>query len=179
MENWQAIPGYPGYEVSDLGRIRSMDREIICSNGVRKHYKGRTLKPVTDGTGYQNVVLCSADSQKVTRIHRLVLSVFVGAPAEGEEACHNNGNKTDNRLSNLRWDTRSGNFSDKYRHGTHNQGERHSVAKLKDQDAYWIYRLCVHGLSQRSVAEHFSVSEATVSNIVKGKSWKHIDRRAA
>lgn len=118
-EAWKAIPGYEGlYEVSDQGRVRSLDREYVRSDGVATRRRGRTLKPVVNTNGRHQVYLCIPGSkQKPCLVHRLVLEAFVGPCPEGMEACHYNDTFTDNRLCNLRWDTREANTADRIRNG--------------------------------------------------------------
>ncbi len=106
MENWKSITGYPAYKVSDHGRVRS-------SRGV--------LAPWLDGNGRPTVRLYRQGVPREFRVHGLVLTTFVGPKPTGLEACHGDGNPTNNALSNLRWDTRSSNQIDSVRHGTHIQ----------------------------------------------------------
>ena len=119
-EQWRSIPSAPGYEVSDLGRVRGVDR-VVMRGGRPMRVRGRLLAPKMAGRdGRPRVQLGSA-----TRlIHHLVLEAFVGPRPSGTEACHNNGDKLDNRASNLRWDTRSSNMRDTVRHGTHRTARR-------------------------------------------------------
>lgn len=110
-ERWLPVPEYEGlYEVSDLGRVRSV--------GVRRGKSGKVLTP---HTGKHDVKVClSCRGQRRTyRMHTLVLVAFVGPRPPGLEACHLDGDCTNNRLSNLRWDTHLANEQDKSRHGTH------------------------------------------------------------
>lgn len=112
-EQWRPIPGYEGsYEVSDQGRVRSLDRLIIYSNGDRHHTKGRIKSASDNGNGYLTVTLSRHNSDVRRYIHRLVLEAFVGPAPEGMEACHENAKRYDNRLSNLRWDTKIENSKD-------------------------------------------------------------------
>lgn len=116
-ERWLSVVGFEGsYDVSDFGRVRSLDRTL--SDGRR--WSGRMLKLSPDADGYAQVNLCVANVQRVQRVSKLVTEAFHGPKPEGMEACHGNGDPSDNRASNLRWDTRSGNMQDALIHGTHN-----------------------------------------------------------
>jgi len=121
MEEWRPIPGYEGhYEVSKLGQVRSLKRAVIShTDGRTRVFKGRVLKPELRGnTGYLMVSLSKNGVRQKWYVHRLVLLTFKGEPAVGEEACHNNRVRTDNRLDNLRWDTHQANVGDAVEHGT-------------------------------------------------------------
>lgn len=122
IETWLPIPGWEGYyEASDHGRVRSVDRTVVGRWGPRIA-QGHVLAshPLRNG-GYLQVKLCRDGRMKGELVHVLVLSAFTGLRPEGLEACHCNGDRTDNRAANLRWDTRSENMLDKVRHGTHHQ----------------------------------------------------------
>ena len=115
-EKWKAIPGYEGfYEVSDQGRVRSLDR--IVSNGRR--IKGQFLSPSRVRGGHLRVDLRKNGKREYIFVHRLVLLAFVGPCPTGMEACHWNDVPDDNRLENLRWDTSSANSRDASRNGRH------------------------------------------------------------
>lgn len=119
-EEWRDIPGHEGaYEVSDCGRVRSLDRIITTKAGVRKQYQGRVLALNVSPSGHLNVRLGRLGRAKTLRVHRLVLEAFVGPALEGQECCHNDGDPANNNLGNLRWDTKSENALDSVRHGTH------------------------------------------------------------
>ena len=114
-ERWLPVVGYEGlYEVSDLGRVRSLDR---VSNATLR--KGRILRQSKNTQGRFQVGLHRDRRQTSKTVHKLVLEAFVGQAPPGLEACHNNGNHEDNRLENLRWDTKSSNVLDQVRHGQH------------------------------------------------------------
>lgn len=122
-ETWRPIPGYEGsHEASDLGRIRSIDRVVDYGDGRRRRRKGTVLKGTRrHKAGHLYVNLANPDIQGV---HRLVLLAFVGPAPEGMEGCHNDGDATNNRLDNLRWDTRSANNYDRVKHGRHPARQR-------------------------------------------------------
>lgn len=107
-EKWKQIESFDGvYEVSDSGRVRSFKRPSRQGAILSQGWKGN-LK-------YKVVVLSKKGAKTHLKIHRLVLETFIGPCPNGMEACHNNGINTDNRLSNLRWDTHSENLRDKKR----------------------------------------------------------------
>ncbi|KRD36826.1 hypothetical protein ASE27_10240 [Oerskovia sp. Root918] len=114
--SWRPVVGFEGaYEVSDRGRVRSLDRLDSRGNRIR----GRVLRAATKRSGHQHLSLC-VDGKGITLlVHRMVLEAFVGPAPEGMEACHSDGDPANNALSNLRWDSRSENTLDRVRHGTH------------------------------------------------------------
>lgn len=119
-ERWLPIPGYEGfYEVSGHGRVRSLNRTILRSDGVWQPCRGRVLRPGgSNGPGHLFVNLCGMDKRhRVHWVHRLVLQAFVGPCPTGKMCCHWDDGPKNNRLSNLRWDTRSKNVHDAVRNG--------------------------------------------------------------
>ncbi len=109
---WIPIPGHDGYSVSDIGEVMSFKRSRA----------GKLLRQIPATGGYRVVKLGNANNPK--RIHRLVLEAFVGPCPEGMEACHNNDVRQDNRLENLRWDTRSANHIDAVSNGRNRQTQK-------------------------------------------------------
>lgn len=124
-EVWMPIPGYErAYEVSSLGRVRSVDRTIVCNNGVRYPYRGRLMKPTSLPSGHLSVDLSRGGDRQRILVHRLVLTAFVGPCPPGMEGCHNDGDPTNNSPGNLRWDYHQSNMHDKRRHGTDHQANK-------------------------------------------------------
>lgn len=116
-EVWRDIPGFEGfYQVSDHGRVRSMARPDKIG---RIRSKNRILKPFRDKDGYLGVTLCRIGGRHKRKVHRLVLEVFVGPCPDGMECCHSDSSRSNNHLSNLRWDTHSSNIKDAVRRGSH------------------------------------------------------------
>ena len=119
-ERWLPVVGWEGYyEVSNQGRVRSVQREIQFRDGRVFTYESqiRSLTPQVP-YGHLAVGLKRNGSRITVRVHRLVLEAFVGPCPEGMEGCHNDGDASNNALSNLRWDTSSANKQDMIRHGT-------------------------------------------------------------
>lgn len=120
-EEWRPIEGYEGYEVSNYGRVRSVDRTIQRKDGRTQRCKGRMLKPREHEKGYLTVNPCNEDGNKNRYVHRLVLEAFVGKCPDGMETLHIDGDPTNNRVDNLRWGSSSDNPLDIIRHGHHNE----------------------------------------------------------
>lgn len=120
IEEWRDIAGYEGhYQVSDLGRVRSLDRVVIGGRWGKQKRKGIVLKHSSSGTSpYQAVILCVGAKHKRCTVHRLVAVAFLGPCPSGQEVRHGPSGKQDNRLTNLSYGTRSQNQLDRYRDGT-------------------------------------------------------------
>lgn len=117
-EVWCPIPGHVGYEASNLGRARSVTRQLTNCLGVTKTLQGRLLHPILDKqTGYFRVSLGRA--VRPTPVHVWVLTAFVGKCPEGQEGLHENNDKSNNGVLNLSWGTQSNNALDRVRHGVH------------------------------------------------------------
>ncbi len=124
-EEWRPVVGYESrYEVSNKGRVRSLDRTVVTKHGVVKRHRGRIMKlHQTDG-GHHGLRLSGDSGQRLVRVHTLVLEAFVGPRPAGLVGCHNDGNGSNNALSNLRWDTHGENNFDLVRHGVHGQARK-------------------------------------------------------
>jgi hypothetical protein len=121
--------------------------------------------------GYDVTTLTVGGSKRQYRVSRLVLLAFVGQPQSSHEACHNNGNPRDNRICNLRWDTKASNQQDRQAHGTSNRGVRNGRAKLSEQDVSQI-RGSYPASSQRELANRFGVSKRSIAMVVNHISFK-------
>ena len=148
---WRPVVGYEGkYEVSEQGQVRSLDRYARAGQHPSRLYPGRVLRLVPAVGGRVTVSLHLAGVQRTRLVHHLVLDAFVGLRPEGTEACHWDGDPTNNSLSNLRWDTHVENERDKVRHGTHNNTVKthcprgHALAEPNLVPGDWArgYRKC-------------------------------------
>ena len=113
-ETWKSVVGWEGlYEVSDQGRVKSLERTVMFKDGRTRTWSMAMRKPQPCSSGHLNVMLHrDGKTGRGYRVHRLVMAAFVGPCPAGMEVCHNNGDATDNRLSNLRYDTRAANIRD-------------------------------------------------------------------
>lgn len=175
-EQWKPVVGYEGfYEVSDLGRVKSLERTCKTAHGKGwRTVKGRMLYIHTDRRGYQTVQLCNVE--KVTHlIHRLVMAAFVGRCPDGMEVCHGDGNPRNNQLSNLRYDTHENNCADMVEHGTATIGENNGHSKLTEKEVSEIKWALSHGFKGIEIADYFGVSSSSVSNINTNQKWRHVN----
>lgn len=179
-ETWKPVVGFEGqYEVSDFGRVRSLDRtseyqRLDQYSGrlltIRRHHRGHFLQPSASKSGHLSVVLGRGNTRQV---HTLVLEAFVGPCPAGHEGCHGDDIPSNNNLSNLRWDTRSANLHDAVRNGVKSVGERQWNAKLKDADIP-VIRGLFETTSYAEIARRYGVAESTIRQIRDGRAWTHV-----
>ena len=175
-ETWAQIKGFENiYEVSTLGRIRSLDRpQRVRGNGISMQ-KGTILKQWKQGN-YMYCDLRKPGLKQKARIHVVVLETFVCKRPQGMIACHNNGDSTDNRLCNLRWGTHEDNAKDKILHGTHQYGESCPKSKLTEAQAIAILESTK---TYAEIAKEHGVCKSTVTHIKTGRNWPHLQARLA
>lgn len=170
-EEWRDIPGYEGvYQASTLGRIKRMvgyrcrtERILKCSA------RSRNLI-------YPSLELCRGNGKVRLFVHQLITLTFIGECPEGQEVNHINGNREDNRLSNLEYCTHRQNIQHAHETGlTHPQhGSQRYNAKLNDEDIVFIRKAWRSGIRQDDLAVKFGVSSSLISKICNGKRWGHI-----
>jgi hypothetical protein len=169
MEIWKDVVGYEGkYKVSSLGRIKSSPKP--------KRTTEKILKPLPNKVGYLMVDL--GDGVKIKRFltHRLVAEAFIPNPCNKEQVNHIDGVKGNNVLSNLEWVTRSENQKHSIRTGLKTaKGIKNSQCVLNEEKVLEIRNLLLKGeLLQREIGLLYGVSNITISDIKRGRSWSHI-----
>lgn len=173
-EQWRPVVGWEGaYEVSDLGRVRSLDRYVRNKHGYRIT-RGCMLKPQPNSRGYLFVWLGGHRTGSPRTIHRLVLEAFVGLRPTGMVCRHGPGGALDNRLVNLCWGTREENKADELRDQTRNRGVRHGNAKLTDEIVMACRRRHASGETLAALAAEFGVHRVTIGDAVIGRTWGHL-----
>lgn len=178
-EEWRPVEGFPGYEVSSYGRVRSVDRVVVQRNGKRRQYISHILRPGLDAGGYLRAGLGRIDGRSIFRlIHVLVCEAFHGRkPSSKHIVAHNDNNRQNNHKGNVRWATRKENSADQLAHGTATIGSRNGVSILTDEEVIEIRATLKENPRRGIVTElaiKYGMSHPAISHIKTGKTWKHL-----
>jgi len=171
QEEWRLIGGFPGYEVSSLGRVR-------CWNPINRNAfpprESRMLRPGRHSAGYLTVCLVASGKHRSRYVHRLVLEAFVGPSPSGMECRHRDGDRQHNVLSNLAWGTCGDQVDDRRRHGTLERGEAHHASKLTEQQVREIRR--TRGtVTETAWADRLGVNPGAIYDARSGRNWKWVE----
>ncbi len=176
IEEWRPIPDWPYYEVSSLGRVRSLDKTVPNPGGGHRLRRGQLLKFLWHKHGYAKVTLYGHDTKQIT-VNVLVCLAFHGPkPTPKHEAAHwPDRDPANNRADNLRWATHQENEDDKIPHGTRPKGKTHVLCQLNEEQVKEIRRLAAEGsMTGAQIGARFGVSQPTVSAINTRRLWKHL-----
>src|SRR5690606_28733657 len=170
-EVWKDVKGYEGfYQVSNLGRVKSLERHVPNGDNTFRVVKERYLKTNKKTNEYIKVNL----SGKSFRVHRLVATAFIGNPNNYPEVNHINGDKTDNNVTNLEWCSSSYNMKHNEKLGVVVRGNKHVNSTIDEQTAKEIKILLKSGIKQKDIASKFDITENIVNQINRGLTWKHV-----
>ena len=176
-EIWKDIKGYEGlYQVSNLGRVKSLER--YRKNGKNKGYiKPETiLKPLIDSSDYLFVILQIDCLKKHLRINRQVALHFIPNPLNLPEVNHLFGDKSDNRACVLEWSTHSENMKHAFRTGLRIglKGEKNPKCKLTKKIVNEIRdKFKTGNYTKLKLSKEYNISDAQIGNIVRFKMWNH------
>lgn len=176
-EEWRPVPGHDGHEVSNLGRVRSLDRTLTfkCRWGhvVNRNHAGRILQPYTNKDGYLATKL--AKKGKLYLVHQLVSMTYIGPRPDGLVVNHKNGNKKDNRPSNLEYVTPEENVRHAHRTGlVQIKGEQNWFASISNDDARMMADLFANGGTISDAMRRFGVKRGVAEKIRRGESWRSV-----
>lgn len=164
MSACRICPSWPEYVVSDDGRIRRAVK--------RGSADARERKPFLSTNGYLYIAMRHNGKTQSVGVHRIVAEAFLGSPPSGShQVAHADGDRTNNRVSNLRYATRAENEGDKVAHGRTNRGERCGRARLTEEAVRAIRAALDSGEKQAEVAARFGTDQRNVSNIKRRVSW--------
>lgn len=160
-EEWRAIPGFPGYEASSIGRVRTWKIQGKSRGSARLAESPRILTQKQTRTGYLEVSMSDGRKQRAVLAHKAVLLAFVGPCPEGMECRHfPDFTRTNNHTSNISWAPKTVNLAER----VIRVGERNPRSKLTDDDIRQI--VANRGfVFQHSLAEVFNVSQGHVANL--------------
>lgn len=175
-EEWKDIPGYPDYQISNLGRVKSLTHTVYHSpskkfpNGRFVTYRERILKTTLENGGYEFVVLYKNKVKRSFRIHRLVAKLFIPNPNNFEQVNHKDENKINNKVSNLEWCTAKYNIN--YGTGKYRKTFNRRVPVVQyDLDGNFIaeYESATAAAYSLGLSQYFA---RDILNICKGKRGK-------
>jgi hypothetical protein len=170
-ERWLPVVGYEGYyEVSDLGRVRALERALVYKNGTRRTHKAHFLSTAALVSGYSSVGIWKENVGDRVFVHRLVLEAFIGPCPSGQECRHGDGNRQNPALTNLSWGTPKQNAEDRIAHGKQARGETHGISKLTLKEVREI-RALLGTMTQREIAKRYGVGQDEISRIKTGHRW--------
>ena len=180
-ETWKDIKGYEGlYQVSNMGRIKSLERTVTKKNGRKYTVKGRILKPGTDRDGYLLVILSNTSGKRKTfKVHRLVCEAFHENPENKPCVNHIDENKTNNTANNLEWCT----YEENNTHGTRLARSAKSQSKpvgqyTRDGELIKVWQ------SVNEVERQLGFDCGNISKVALGKQktaygyvWKYVEEQ--
>ncbi len=174
MENWKEIEGFIGYEISDLGRVKSLKRKKwngFAFQDIQEKMLALKIKP----DGYVCVTLCNNGKCSVKSLHRLVALHFVDNPNNLPIVSHLDHNPQNCCASNLKWDTQLGNIQLSVKDGRFTRGEKVKNSKFTTTEVIEIRRKIENKeISQCKLAKELGVTQNCISEIVNRQTWRHI-----
>lgn len=184
MERWKYIPGTSGfYQVSDNGRLRSVDRTVTFKDGRVRKYKGQMLRVyIQKSRGYPQYIFTVNCELFQGDVHKLVAKAFVPNYKSLKYVNHKDGKKSNNHYSNLEWVTAKENTDHAIRTGLFDgkpplkQGEENGNSKLTLEAVVEIrknYKPRVRTV--QSFADKYGVSKPTIEKVLSRKIWAHVD----
>ncbi len=164
-EIWKDIAGYEGlYQVSNLGRVKSLKKEII-------------MKVNPDKNGYLTLCLSVNRKESNKRIHRLVAEAFIPNPKNLPYVCHKDDNPENNSVDNLWWGTHTDNVRDMWKkdRAVIKRGSENSRSLITEDIARKVKLLRLQtGEGKVKISRKLGIPESVVAHIIRGNSWKHV-----
>lgn len=174
VERWVPVVGFEQlYEVSNHGRVRTVEHVVLRSNGVPQTIKARMKTATTRRDRRRMVTLSSNRKSRVYLVHRLVAFAFLGSPQGNQQVNHVDGDPANNNLSNIEWVSPKENINHALDTGLiKNYGERQHGSKIKVSDVSQVISMARDGTKQRDIAASFGIHQSQVSRVISGKAWR-------
>lgn len=161
-EEWRSVVGYEGYyEVSNMGRVKSLARTVPMSDGRKYRVKEKICKTSWNGK-YYHAVLSRGGKEETLLTHRLMMEAFHGLDPDKPHCRHMDGNARNNVLSNLEWGTVQENAEDRMRHGTTVKNRVMGKRPLKGMGDELIRLRYEEKWTFKRIAEQFDVTDNSV-----------------
>lgn len=164
MEIWKDIKGFRElYQISDLGRVRRVDTKKV-------------LNPLTLSKGYKGVRLYYTKKEAVTKkIHRLVAEYFIPNDLNLPQVNHIDGNKNNNKASNLEWCSNEYNMNHALVNRLIKVGEQRFSSKCTEQSLQYIQDLINYGFTIKQLSLVYCISKDCMKEIVRNHAYKHLN----
>lgn len=178
-EIWKDISGCPGYQVSNIGRVKSIERKVKLKNGSIRTIRERILKPEKNSGGYFRVKLCKNGKEKSVLVHRLVADAFLTNHLNLPQINHRNEIKEDNRVDNLEYCDAKYNSN----YGTRNERMAKTLTNhpKKSKQVKCLETGIVY-LSLGDIQRKFGFSQSNICKCCNGKRntcggyhWRYVD----
>ena len=169
QEIWKSVKGYEGmYEVSNLGRMRSVTRVVERGHNIPLSVKGRILK-FSKVQGYSRISLSQGFNSKQYKVHRLVAQAFIPNPDNKPFINHIDGVRDNNCVTNLEWCTQSENLKHAYKIGNkiptmHLKKDNPKAVRVKDIVTNKEYK------NVREAAEDLNIKPTTLRAMLRGEN---------
>lgn len=175
-EIWKDVVGWEGlYQVSSLGRFKSLSREKTIGSRGKKIMKSFIMKQ-NEVKGYLTILFYNNSIRKKYQSHRVVANHFIQNIENKKTVNHINGNKKDNTVNNLEWLNHSEQQKHAVKIGLRNKtlGENSNFSKLNETSIKAIRELYKQKVKQKEIALMYNINRNTVHSIVNKITWKHI-----
>lgn len=172
IEEWRTITGYPDYQVSNTGKLRSFKGGGI---GRPRRTVPRVLKSKPNSKGYLVHILCEGPIQKTHNLHRLVIEHFGPPRPPGTECSHLDGVRSNCSITNLVWEAHKQNMRRQVTHGTDPVGVRNGRAVLQEKDVKTIRSRRGNKETLQAIANDYGITFAAVWRICRRLTWSHVD----
>lgn len=175
-ETWKPVNNFEGcYEVSNLGRVRSVERIITYSDGRAYKYEQRILnQTLNKKRGYFYVKLSKNMKTKNVQVHRVVAETFLQNKNNKNVVNHIDGNKQNNKVSNLEWISSKENSEHAVKKGLTKSGHLSHRARFSKEEVLEMRRKYTSGVRQTDIAKEYGTDDSTMFAILKLKTYKNI-----